>query len=329
MGVTAHKAKDDDFVEHIFVSNTHQDMLFFTNLGKAYTMMGYEIPEASKTSRGRALVNLLQLSPGEKVQTVLPLPEEREGKFLMLATKRGLIKKTPLDEFASIKRNGKIAIKFMEEDELIEAVLTSGDDQLIMASSEGYCIRFNEKDVRPTGRTAMGVKSMRIPEGAHMVDLAVVTEGCEILTITTHGYGKRSSVDDYPLQGRAGKGVKAGVFNEKTGDLAGLKVIPADMDVMMITDGGIIIRVQADEISKIGRATQGVRIMKLKGEETKVVGIALTPHEDEEPEGETAEGEADAAEGAAPEDAEAATSPGSEAADAATAPAEAAPEEEQ
>ena len=141
MGVTAHKAKDDDFVEHIFVSNTHQDMLFFTNLGKAYTMMGYEIPEASKTSRGRALVNLLQLSPGEKVQTVLPLPEEREGKFLMLATKRGLIKKTPLDEFASIKRNGKIAIKFMEEDELIEAVLTSGDDQLIMASSEGYCIR--------------------------------------------------------------------------------------------------------------------------------------------------------------------------------------------
>lgn len=329
MGVTAHKAKDDDFVEHIFVSNTHQDMLFFTNLGKAYTMMGYEIPEASKTSRGRALVNLLQLSPGEKVQTVLPLPEEREGKFLMLATKRGLIKKTPLDEFASIKRNGKIAIKFMEEDELIEAVLTSGDDQLIMASSEGYCIRFNEKDVRPTGRTAMGVKSMRIPEGAHMVDLAVVTEGCEILTITTHGYGKRSSVDDYPLQGRAGKGVKAGVFNEKTGDLAGLKVIPADMDVMMITDGGIIIRVQADEISKIGRATQGVRIMKLKGEETKVVGIALTPHEDEEPEGETAEGEAGAAEGAAPEDAEAATSLGSEAADGTTAPAEAAPEEEQ
>ena len=222
MGVTAHKAKDDDFVEHIFVSNTHQDMLFFTNLGKVYTMMGYEIPEASKTSRGRALVNL--------------------GKFLMLATKRGLIKKTPLEEFASIKRNGKIAIKFMEEDELIEAVLTSGSDQLIMASSEGYCIRFNETDVRPTGRTAMGVKSMRIPEGAYMVDLAVVTEGCEILTITTHGYGKRSSVDDYPLQGRAGKGVKAGVFNDKTGDLAGLKVIPADMDVMMITDGGIIIR---------------------------------------------------------------------------------------
>ena len=289
MGVTAHKAKDDDFIEHIFVSNTHQDLLFFTNLGKVFTMKGYEIPEASKTSRGRAIINLLQLAPGEKVQTVLPLPEEREGKFLMLATKRGLIKKTPLEEYASIKRNGKIAIRFMEEDELIEAVLTSGDDQLIMASSEGYCIRFHEKDVRPTGRTAMGVKSMRIPEGACMVDLAVVHDGCEILTVTTQGYGKRSNVADYPLQGRAGKGVKAGVFNDKTGDLAGLKVIPADMDVMMITDGGIIIRVQADEISKIGRATQGVRIMKLKDEGAKVVGIALTPHEDEEEYAESAE----------------------------------------
>ena len=282
MGVTAHKAKDDDFVEHIFVSNTHQDLMFFTNLGKVFTMKGYEIPEASKTSRGRAIINLLQLVPGEKVQAMLPLPEEREGYFLMLATKDGLIKKTPLEEFASIKRNGKIAIKFAEDDELIEAVLTNGNNQLIMASSEGYCIRFHEKDIRPTGRTAMGVKSMKLPAGAHMVDLAVVQDDCEILTITSHGYGKRSSISDYPLQGRAGKGVKAGVFNDKTGDLTGLKVIPADTDVMMITDSGIIIRVQAEEISKIGRATQGVRIMKLKDEKAKVVSIALTPHEEED-----------------------------------------------
>ena len=289
MGVTAHKAKEDDFVEHIFVSNTHQDLMFFTNLGKVFTMKGYEIPEASKTSRGRAIINLLQLVPGEKVQTVLPLPEDREGRFLMLATRNGLIKKTPLSEFDSIKRNGKIAIKFVDDDELIEAVLTGGNDELIMASDEGYCIHFREQDIRPTGRTAMGVKSMRLAEGAHMVDLAVVTDDCEILTVTSNGYGKRSSISDYPLQGRAGKGVKAGVFNEKTGGLAGLKVIPADTDVMMITDGGIIIRVQADEISKIGRATQGVRIMKLKDEGTKVVSIALTPHEEEEPE--TVEGE--------------------------------------
>ena len=289
MGVTAHKAKEDDFVEHIFVSNTHQDLMFFTNLGKVFTMKGYEIPEASKTSRGRAIINLLQLVPGEKVQTVLPLPEDREGRFLMLATRNGLIKKTPLSEFDSIKRNGKIAIKFVDDDELIEAVLTGGNDELIMASDEGYCIHFREQDIRPTGRTAMGVKSMRLAEGAHMVDLAVVTDDCEILTVTSNGYGKRSSISDYPLQGRAGKGVKAGVFNEKTGGLAGLKVIPADTDVMMITDGGIIIRVQADEISKLGRATQGGRIMKLKDEGTKVVSIALTPHEEEEPE--TVEGE--------------------------------------
>ena len=289
MGVTAHKAKEDDFVENIFVGNTHQDFLFFTNLGKTFVMKGYEIPEASKTSRGRAVVNLLQLSSGEKVQTVLPLPEEREGYFLMLATKQGLIKKTPLSEFASIKRNGKIAIRFNEDDELIAAVLTKGDDELIMASSEGYCIRFREKDIRPTGRTAMGVKSMRIPEGVQMVALAVLDPDSEVLTISQNGYGKRSGIDDYPLQGRAGKGVKAGVFNEKTGALAGLKVIHPDMDVMMITDGGIIIRVQADEISKIGRATQGVRIMKIKDTSAKIASIALTPHEEEEEETETAE----------------------------------------
>ncbi len=284
MGITAHKAKDDDFVEHMFVSNTHQDLMFFTNLGKAFTMKGYEIPEASRTSRGRAIINLLQLAPGEKVQAFLPLPEEKEGFFLMLATKYGLIKKTPLTEFESVKRNGKIAIKFDDDDELIEAVITNGSDELIMASSEGLCIRFNEATVRSVGRTAKGVKSMKIPAGAVMVDLAVVHPDSEILTITSNGYGKRSSVDEYPLQGRNGKGVKAGVFNDKTGNLVSLKVIPEDMDVMMIADNGIIIRVQADEISKIGRATQGVRIMKLKDANANVVAIALTPHEDEQEE---------------------------------------------
>lgn len=281
MGLTAHKAKDDDFVEKLFVSNTHESLLFFTNRGKVFRLKGYEIPEATRTARGRAVVNLLQLDPNEKVQAFLQMPEEREGKFLMLATKKGLIKKTALEEFESIKRNGKIAIKFNDDDQLIEAVITSGDDELIMASSAGMSIRFSEKNVRAMGRTAMGVKSMNIPEGAQMVDLAVIKPDCEILTVTASGYGKRSSVNDYPLQGRAGKGVKAGVFNERTGELVNLKVIPADTDVMMITDNGIIIRVQADEISKIGRATQGVRIMKLKGDNVKVMAIALTPHEEE------------------------------------------------
>ncbi|MEG2540272.1 MAG: DNA gyrase subunit A [Clostridia bacterium] len=284
MGITAHKAKEDDFIEHMFTSNTHEELMFFTNLGKVFTMKGYEIPESSRTSRGRAIINLIQLTQGEKVQAFLPLPADKEGLFLMLATKNGLVKKTPLTEYESIKKNGKIAIKFDGEDELIEAVITSGNDELVMASSEGMCIRFNENNVRPTGRTAMGVKSMNIPKGAHMVDLAVLNPDSEILTITANGYGKRSNIEDYPLQGRAGKGVKAGVFNEKTGELVNLKVIAADNDVMMIADNGIIIRIQTDEISKIGRNTQGVRIMKLKDDGTKVMAIALTPHEDEEAE---------------------------------------------
>lgn len=284
VGITGHKAKDDDFVEKLFVAHTHQDLMFFTNLGKAFVLKGYEIPEASKTARGRAMVNLLQLVPGEKVQAILRLPEDKEGFNLILATKQGLIKRTPLTEFESVKRNGKIAIKFNEDDELIEAVLTTGNDELIMASSEGYCIRFNENTVRLVGRTAMGVKSMRLSEGAYMVDLAVVHENSEILTVTSNGFGKRSSISEYPLQGRAGKGVKAGVFNDKTGDLINMKVLDDNADVMMITAGGIVIRVHADEISRIGRATQGVRIMRLKDSKTSVVSIALAPYEEDEPE---------------------------------------------
>ncbi len=281
MGITAHKAKDEDFVEKIFTSNTHERLMFFTNRGKVFTLKAYEIPEATRNARGRAAVNLLQLEQGEKIQAFLQVPEEREDKFLMLATKNGLIKKTPLEEFDSIRRNGKIAIKFNEDDELIDAVITNGDSELIIASSAGMSIHFHEKDVRPVGRTAMGVKAMNLGD-AKLVAMAVVNSDSEILTVTDGGYGKRSSVSEYPLQGRAGKGVKAGVFNDKTGSLVSLKVIPQDTDVMMITDGGIIIRVQADEISKIGRSTQGVRIMKLKDDKMKVMAIALTPHEDEE-----------------------------------------------
>ncbi|MBO4380639.1 MAG: DNA gyrase subunit A, partial [Clostridia bacterium] len=193
--------------------------------------------------------------------------------------------------FDSIKRNGKIAIKFNEEDELIDAMITSGNDECLIASSEGMCIHFNEKDVRPVGRTAMGVKAMNLGKGATLVALAIVTPGSEILTVTANGYGKRTAIEEYPLQGRAGKGVKAGVFNDKTGPVVSLRVLPPEMDIMMITDNGIIIRVEADEISRIGRATQGVRIMKLKDEKVNVMATALTPHVDEEELEEGAEGE--------------------------------------
>ena len=287
LGITAHKAKEDDFVEKIYTCNTHQYLMFFTNKGRVFRIKGYEIPEAARTARGRAIINILQLDPGEKIQAFMPSPEEMEGHFLMLATKNGLIKKTPLEEFISIKRNGKRAITLTEDDELVEAVVTNGNDELIIASSEGLCIHFNEQTVRPMGRTAQGVKSMKLKEGSHIVDMAVVNQDSEILTISNGGFGKRSSVADYPLQGRNGKGVKAGVFDAKTGGLVALKVLPEDTDIMMIADNGIIIRVVAEEISKIGRATKGVKVMRLK-EDTQIMSIALTPHveftEEETPE---------------------------------------------
>ena len=284
VGITAHKAKDEDFVEKIFTCNTPERIMFFTNLGKVFTLKAYEIPEAARTARGRAAVNLLQLEQGEKIQSFMWAPEDKEGLYLMLATKKGLIKKTPLEEFESIKRNGKIAIKFNDDDELIDAMITSGDDECLIASSEGMCIHFHEKDVRPVGRTAMGVKAMNLGKGATLVALAIVKPGCELLTVTKNGYGKRSPIEEYPIQGRAGKGVKAGVFNDKTGPVVSLRVLPPEMDIMMITDNGVIIRVEAEEISKIGRSTQGVRIMKLKDEKVNVMATALTPHVDEEDE---------------------------------------------
>lgn len=283
-GITAHRPKDEDFIVNMFVSSTHDDVLFFTNRGKVYSIKGYEIPEAQRTARGRAIVNLIQLGEGETVQAVVPLKEGTEG-YIAMATRRGLIKKTALTEFASIRKVGKIAISIVEGDELISVQLTSGEDEIIMASHEGKCIRFSEKDVRPMGRDTQGVKSMDLGENDRLVDMAVIKPDCEIITITENGYGKRSDIEDYRLQGRAGKGIKAGVFNEKTGKLVNLKLVHEDEDVMIIADNGVIIRVAAKDISKIGRDTQGVRVMKLG--EGKVAVVAITPHgEEKEEEGE-------------------------------------------
>ncbi len=280
-GITAHKPKEEDFIENMFVSSTHDDILFFTNKGKVYSIKGYEIPEAQRAARGRAIVNLIQLGENEKVQAVVPLKEGTEG-FIAMATKRGLIKKTALTEFASIRKVGKIAISIVEGDELISVQLTSGEDEIIMASHEGKCIRFSEKDVRPMGRDTQGVRSMNLGADDRLVDMAVIKPDCEVITITENGYGKRSDIEDYRLQQRAGKGIKAGIFNEKTGKLVNLKLVHEDEDVMIIADSGIIIRVAAKDISKIGRNTQGVRVMKLG--EGKVAVVAVTPHGEEKEE---------------------------------------------
>ena len=285
MGVTAHKTKEDDFVETMFTTSTHDDLMFFTNMGKVYRLKGYEVPEAARMGRGRAVVNLLQLEQGEKVTTLLPVVKDdvNDDCFLMLATRNGLIKKTSLTEFVNIRRTGKKAIKLLDDDELIAAIITKGDDELIMASRDGKCIRFAEKDVRAMGRDAQGVKSIKLNDGDYVVDMALVQDGMEVLTVSAGGYGKRTSPDEYRCQGRAGKGIKAGVFNEKTGKLVGLKMIDPAHDIMMITDSGTIVRVHAEEISCIGRDTQGVRVMRIKGA-GEIVSIVATPHEDDEPE---------------------------------------------
>lgn len=278
-GVTAHKTKDEDFVSTMFVCNTHDDLLFFSNKGKVYTKKGYEIPEASKTSKGRAIVNVLALEEGEKITAFLSV-KEYGADYIIMATKKGLIRKSQLNEFERVRQTGKIAISLHEDDELIAADLTSGEDEVILGSYFGKCIRFNEQDVRRTGRGSQGVISMRLAKGDFIVDMAVVKEGKELITISENGYGKRSSIDEYRLQNRAGKGIKAGNFTDKTGKLVNMKLVNEEEDIIIIADNGTMIRIQAKQISKIGRATQGVRIMRLK-DSGKVVSMAPTPHEEE------------------------------------------------
>lgn len=280
-GVQAHKTKDEDFVENLFMTNTHEPLLFFTNKGKVYRIKAYEIPESSRTAKGRAIVNLLNLADGEKVNAFMPLPINTQG-YLMLATKQGLIKKTKLDEFVSIRNDGKIAITLNEGDELISAQITGGEDELLLASSGGKCIRFAENGVRPTGRTSQGVKSISLDENESVVDMTIVKDGAEVMTLTENGFGKRTDISEYRLQSRGGKGIKVGTLNDKTGNIVNLKLVTPDDDIMIISDNGTIIRINASEISKIGRSTQGVRVMRMKGDESKVCSFTVVPRMDEE-----------------------------------------------
>lgn len=290
-GVTAHKPKDEDYVERLMVCSTHDKLMFFTNMGKVFVAMGYMIPEAQKTARGRAVINLLQLSEGERVTSIIPLKEDNTG-FIVMATKNGLIKKTALDQFDNIRKTGKIAINLNEGDELISVQFSNGENEIILGSHQGKCIRFSEKDVRAMGRDTQGVRSIELAENDYVVDMSVVKEGYDILTISSKGFGKRSSIEDYRLQTRAGKGIKAGVFNETTGLLVALKQVLPEEDIMMITENGTVIRTQAGEISKIGRDTKGVIVMRL--EHGEIAYVCVAPHygDDEEAvDGENVEGE--------------------------------------
>lgn len=278
VGVTAHKTKEEDFVKNIFVTNTHDDLLFFTNKGKVYCIKAYEVPQAQKTAKGRAMINLLMLSDGEVVTTVIPRRDGDSG-YLVMATRNGLIKKTDIKEFDSIRKVGKKAIHLLEGDELIGVELSDGDDDILIASHNGKAIRFSESDVRNMGRDSQGVRSLKLSKDDYIVDMAVVKGSSQIVTISEHGYGKRSDVEDYRLQSRGGMGVKAGVFNEKTGLLASLKQSIEDDDIMLIADNGVIIRTPVSQISKLSRVSQGVKVMRLK-DENKIVGVALVKKEE-------------------------------------------------
>ena len=278
VGISAHKTKEEDFIEKIVITSTHSDLLFFTNFGKVYSIRAYEVPEAQRQAKGRAMINLLPLMPDEKVENMISFEKGQEGN-LIIATKNGLIKKTNLKEFANIMKSGKIAIKLVEGDKLISVGLTDGNKEILIASNKGKCIRFKENNVRPMGRSSQGVRSMKLDENDYIVDMAIISADSQFITITENGFGKRTSSDDYRIQSRGGKGIKAGNFNEKTGKLVALKMINEDEDLMLISDNGVIIRMAASDVRMVGRGSLGVKVMKLKAG-SKIVSVATTIHEE-------------------------------------------------
>ena len=279
VGVIGHKPKEEDFVENMFVTNSHDHLFCFSNFGKVYNLRAYEVPESQKTARGRAIVNLLNLSPNEKITTIIPVNDRTSG-YLMMATRNGLIKRTPMSAFERINKNGKFAINLLDEDELIGVALTDGTKQVILSSSNGRCIHFKETQVRSMGRTAKGVHGMKLINDAKVVDMCIVDENDLVVVIGELGIGKRMKVSEIRTTKRGGKGVKAGRFNTKTGKLVCMKRITEDDDIMLVSVNGTVIRVHADAIGVFGRMTYGVKIMNVRGDNV-VVSVAITERENE------------------------------------------------
>lgn len=294
-GVMGMTTREEDYAERLLVTSTHAEIMFFTNKGRVYSLKGYEIPEAGRTARGTAIVNLLQLDGGEKVTAMIPLPKEREEGYLVMATRKGLIKKTGSDEFANLRKMGLIAIALREDDELIGVELTRGESELIMATRMGQAIRFSESDVRPMGRNSMGVRSIDLAEGDEVIDVAKVEEGKQVLAITQNGYGKRTDISEFRAQSRGGKGILAMRLTEKTGLMAAQLLVSEHEDVMLITDNGTIIRMPVDDISVIGRVSQGVRVMRVE-DEGRIVGVTATERDEDAVEETAVEADAEAVE---------------------------------
>ena len=278
-GVSGMTTREEDFARQIRIASTHDDILFFTNRGRVYTLKCYMIPEAGRTAKGTAIVNLLQLTGGERVTTMIPMPDMPEGHFMMMATRDGYIKKTPLAEFENLRKSGLIAIALPDDDELVSVELSNGQDDVMLSSRQGMAVRFNEKHVRAMGRTARGVHSMKLAEGDEVISMAVVEPEGKVLSITELGYGKRTDPEEFTVHGRNGKGVLAMKLTEKTGSLTAQLLVQDDEDILLITDDGTIIRTPADEIRVCGRVTQGVRLMRIQ-EGSRVIGVARAEREE-------------------------------------------------
>ena len=291
-GIIGMQTREEDFVKDLFLASTHDTLLFFTSRGKVYRMKGYEIPEAGRTARGVAIVNLLEIDADEKIMAVIPANEFREDQYLVMVTKHGLIKKTDMTSFANIRKSGLIALNLREEDDLISVMTTDGRDEIFVATRSGMGIKFSEEDVRPMGRTATGVKAITLKEDDYVVSAVKIDPEGQLLNVTENGYGKRTTTDKFNLQHRGGKGLKVHQLTEKTGQLTGVLMVGENDELMLITSEGVIIRLRGREISSYNRDSQGVKLMNLD-DGVSVVGIAKISEEDIEEEAEETAAEAE------------------------------------
>ena len=280
-GIRGMQTLDDDYIEELMMTTTHHYVMFFTNTGRVYRLKAYEIPEAGRTARGTAIINLLQLMPGERITSVIPISKFEEGHYLMMATRKGLVKKTPIRDYANVRKVGLAAISLRDDDELIEVKATDDKKDIILITKYGQCIRFKETDVRSTGRVSMGVRGINLLDGDEVVAMQLNTQGYYLLVVSENGMGKRTSVSEFTCQNRGGKGVKCYKITEKTGNVIGAKAVNEENEIMMITTEGIIIRLQCSDISILGRITSGVKLINLSDGVT-VASFAKVREKEEE-----------------------------------------------
>ena len=280
-GIKGMQTLDDDYIEELMMTTTHHYVMFFTNTGRVYRLKAYEIPEAGRTARGTAIINLLQLMPGERITAVIPISKFEEGHYLMMATRKGLVKKTPIQDYANVRKIGLAAISLRDDDELIEVKATNDKKDVILVTKNGQCIRFKETDVRSTGRVSMGVRGINLLDGDEVVAMQLNTQGYYLLVVSENGMGKRTSISEFTCQNRGGKGVKCYKITEKTGNVIGAKAVNEENEIMMITTEGIIIRLQCSDISILGRITSGVKLINLS-EGVTVASFAKVREKDED-----------------------------------------------